>query len=138
MILSDFPINPSRRVLRQFAGAWLVVLLVLAWRRWLGRHDTVWAPCLAMLAVVIGGMGLVWPRTLRWLFVGLMALAFPMRWVISQVALVVLFYGVITPLAMVMRMKGRDHLRLKQPGEASSYWHIKQASGDLRRYFRQY
>ena len=138
MNLSDFPTHPTRRVLRQFAGAWLAVLLLAAARKWAWHHDNLWALALAILGVLVGGLGLIWPRTLRWLFVGLMALVSPIGWLVSQVALLVLFYVVITPLAAFMRLKGRDHLRRRPMAGETSLWRTKRSGEDLRRYFRQY
>ena len=42
--------------------------------------------------------------------------------VISPIALGILFYGVITPVGAVMRLTGKDPLRLKLDSCADSYW----------------
>lgn len=34
----------------------------------------------------------------------------------------VLFYGVMTPIALIMRLVGKDPLRLKRNATAASYW----------------
>lgn len=34
----------------------------------------------------------------------------------------VLFYGVMTPIALIMRLVGKDPLRLKRDAAAASYW----------------
>lgn len=41
---------------------------------------------------------------------------------VSPVALGVLFFGVLVPIAVVMRMAGKDPLRLKRDSGAVSYW----------------
>jgi len=42
--------------------------------------------------------------------------------VLSPVALAVLFYGVLTPVGTLMRLSGKDPLRLRLDPEADSYW----------------
>jgi hypothetical protein len=42
--------------------------------------------------------------------------------VVSPIALGVLFYGVLTPLGIAMRLTGKDPLRLKRDARAVSYW----------------
>lgn len=47
--------------------------------------------------------------------------------VITYAALTLVFLGVVTPLAMVARLVGRDRLHLR-PSAASSYWHTLDGS----------
>ena len=42
--------------------------------------------------------------------------------VVSPIALGILFYGVIAPIGAVMRLTGKDPLRLKLDSAADSYW----------------
>ena len=42
--------------------------------------------------------------------------------VVSPLALGILFYGVLTPVAVAIRLAGKDPLRLKLNPEADSYW----------------
>ena len=65
-------------------------------------------------------------------------LAFPMGWVISQVMLGILFYGMFTPVAFLLRWRGRDALGLKPPPGKASFWVRKEMPLDVRSYFRQF
>ena len=49
--------------------------------------------------------------------------------VVSPIALGVLFYGVLTPLGIVMRLAGKDPLRLKLDPDADSYWIARKPPG---------
>jgi len=49
--------------------------------------------------------------------------------VVSPIALAMLFYGVLTPLGAVMRLTGKDPLRLKLDPAAQSYWIPRQPPG---------
>lgn len=130
-------LHPTDRMLRQFAGAWLLVFSGLAANQWLTRGHPRAAIALAGIALVIGVAGLLRPRLVRWLFVGATVLAFPIGWVVSQVMLVVLFIGVVTPVALLFKVRGRDRLARKRSAQ-SSYWKPKTAMEDMRRYLRQY
>jgi len=138
MTLSHLPLNPSRKMLRQFAGAWLVFIGALgAQQAWLRARPQL-GLFLGAVAVVIGLLGLVRPQAVRWLFVGWMLIAFPIGWLITQLMLILMFYGLLTPVAFLFRLRGRDALSRKFPTEQSSYWMEKQTPSDVRRYLRQY
>ena len=126
-----------QKMLRQFAGLFLVVFLGLAgWRVWRGQADQ-WAAALAALAVVVGVVGLVRPSAVRLIYTGWMIVAFPIGWTISRVALAIVFYGVITPVALFFKLTGRDELRLRRAERRASYWKPKPGPEDVREYFRQ-
>lgn len=135
---SDIQFQPTKKVLRQFAAAWLLFLLVWAAHQWLARGHQKAALVLAALAIVVGGLGLAVPATIRWLYVGCMIVAFPVGWVVSQVMLAILYFCVITPVALFFRLRGRDLLHRAPPREGASFWTTKSLPEDVRRYFRQY
>jgi hypothetical protein len=93
---------------------------------------------LAVLAVTVGLLGLTWPRRIKPVFVAWMALAFPIGWIVSRVILGLLFYGLFTPVAWILRLKGRDELGLKRQPEATTYWHRKPSATDKSQYLRQF
>lgn len=138
MTWSDIPFQPGNKALRQFAGAWLVFLLAFGLHQYLVRgHHTAGAAIMA-LALVVGLIGLLHPPAVRWLFVGWMVLAFPIGWLVSLIMLLVMFYGVITPVAMLFRLRGRDLLQRKRRADRDSFWLPKQSPTDVRSYLRQY
>jgi hypothetical protein len=49
-------------------------------------------------------------------------LAAALHRVMSPVAMAVLFFGVLTPLAWILRRCGRDALRLRPDPKAATYW----------------
>src|SRR4051812_15946537 len=98
----------SSRVLRQFAGAWLILFMVLAARQYISRHNQALACILGAIGLVPGICGLVWPATVRSLYLLATFVTRPIGWVISRLALLILFFGVVTPLAIFFRMRGRD------------------------------
>jgi ABC-type uncharacterized transport system permease subunit len=61
----------------------------------------------------------------RW-FRGYYRFSTKLGFVLSQLAghivLVLVFFIVVTPLGLVLRMLGKDPLRLRRPPDAQSYW----------------
>ena len=135
---SDIPFSPPERTLRQFAGLWIAFFGGLAHWQGLVRGRLGLALVLAVIAVVVGVLGLLRPPAIRPIFVGWMVLAFPIGLVVSHVLLGVVFYGLFTPLGLVFRLIGRDLLALKPRPDLPTYWETKPATADVRRYFRQF
>ncbi len=137
MLWSDIPWRPTDRTLRQFAGLWGVCLAALAcWQGLLTEPDPL-ARTLTGLALTVGPLGLVWPQTVRPLFIGAMLVTFPVGWVVSRLALTTLFYGVFAPVALVLRLIGRDVLCRRRPRQGT-YWTARPGGTDVRRYLRQF
>ena len=135
---SDLPLNPSTRTLRQFAGLWILFMAGLAVWQYAVHARTGLAVVLAALAVTVGPVGLVSPRLIKPVFVTWLTLAFPIGWVISRIILMILFWGVITPIAVVMRLSGRDVLGLRRQPGTTTYWTTKERPLAVRSYFRQF
>jgi Saxitoxin biosynthesis operon protein SxtJ len=49
--------------------------------------------------------------------------------VVSPIALGILFYGVFTPVAFILRFTGQDPLRRKLNRDADSYWIVRDPPG---------
>ncbi len=85
-----------------------------------------WALALSGVLTLIA---LVKPKLLsrlNWLW---MRLGLLLGKVVSPIALGILFYGVLTPLAVVIRLTGKDPLRLKLDPAAESYWILRKPPG---------
>src|SRR5687767_9165599 len=96
-LVDDAP-SVNARMLRQFAGVWLVFFAALsAWSVYRG-HDRQ-ALVFAALALAAGPLGLVRPSAIRPLFVVLSAVTRPIGIVMTKVILGALFYLLFTPVA---------------------------------------
>lgn len=135
---SDIPMDPKPRVLRQFSAAWLMFFLAAGAVQYGIKGRPHLGVALAAVAVTIGGAGLVRPVWVRWVFVGSMVLAFPVGWVVSLVMLFVIFYGVLTPMGVLLRLRGHDPLKRRPAPERSSFWEPKEPPREVGSYFRQY
>ena len=136
MRLNSINLCPSERVLRQFAAACLFLGALGLWKLSQGR--TIPHYIITALGFAIGGAGLLAPRLVRVSYIGATIIAFPIGWVVSQVLLCLLYYGLITPLGWMMRRMHRDRLRIKRPPGASTYWVARPSSDDPGRYLQQF
>ncbi len=131
------PASVSNKILRQFAVLWILFLGVLACRAGFGRESWMLASILAGLGLSWGLAGLFSPEAIRPIFIGLTAISLPIGWVVSNIILLALFFGVVTPIGLIFRLVGRDALALRrQPGK-ESYWLPLAPVTDIKRYFRQ-
>jgi hypothetical protein len=92
---------------------------------------------LGMVAVVPGIAGLARPRNVEPLFRVAMAAAMPIGWVVSHVLLGVIFYLVITPLALFFRVIGRDALVRRAAPGSTTQWVAREPTTDPGRYWHQ-
>ena len=81
------------------------------------------------VALAFAGLAALRPATLGpagrlWFWLGMRLHA-----IVSPLVLAFLYYGTITPLGRLMRMAGKDPLRLRRDPGASSYWIARQPPG---------
>lgn len=105
------------------AGAFIVIGF---WPLFHGEMLRWWSFCIAavfaLLALakpaLLAGLNTLWTR-----------LGVLLGTIAGPIALAVLFYGVVTPIGAVMRLTGKDPLRLKRDPGAVSYWIPRNPSG---------
>ena len=84
-----------------------------------GRTPRLWALGVAglFLAAALFLPRVLTPLNRLWFKLGLL-----LHRVVSPVAMGIVFFGVITPMALVMRLLGKDPLRLRFDRDAPTYW----------------
>lgn len=115
--------------------AFLGIVGLVVWRA-TGALDApryIWGAGLALAAVYYAV-----PPLRRPLFAGWMYAAYPIGWVVSHVLLGAIYFGVLTPIGLLMRAAGYDPMERRFDRAASSYWVEREQSPDLSRYFRQW
>lgn len=129
----------SRKTLRQFAAICLGffgLLFALSWYRH-GGHPTTTAWVLGILGALVGIPGLITPDLILPVFMTAMAVTKPIGHVVSLIMMGIIYYGILTPLAVVFRLFRRDNLARRRE-DVTSYWTPKPQPSDLRSYLRQY
>ena len=145
--LIDFDLRPDRRTLRQFGFIALVGFGLLALLAWL--ETAIFALGLGeartWVAATLGGIGLLSallavlaPAANRPLYVALTLIALPIGFVLSYVILGGLFYLVITPVGLLLRLTGRDPMGRRFLRGESSYWVDARPPRPKESYFKQF
>jgi hypothetical protein len=94
-----------------------------------------------VLWITGGGLALVYyavPPLRKPMAVGWSYLTFPIGWIVSHTLLALVFYLVLTPIGLVMRLVGHDPMRRRFDPEAATYWIEHRPDSDPGRYFRQF
>ena len=77
--------------------------------------------------------------TSQWLvFRVWIATLYPIGWIISHALLAIVYYLVITPIGLGMRLFGRDPLQRELHRSAKTYWTPRSTIKDTARYFQQF
>jgi ABC-type uncharacterized transport system permease subunit len=128
--------NPSGRQLLVFGAAWLAFFGIaghLSWRH--GRHmpaEILWA-----VAAAVPLAGALSRRVLRLAYVGLSYATYPVGFVASYVVLALVYFLVLTPIGLAMRLFGRDPLSRKFDPGVKSYWNPRDKRRTMESYFNQ-
>lgn len=130
--------NPSEKTLRQFGPIALVgfglLAAVCAWR--------VPVPGLAVALLAIGVatcvLSFVYRPAVRYVYVGMSLVGYPIGMVVSFVLMAVLYFGLITPIGWVLRLCGYDPLERALAPRAETYWKPRRNRTDPASYFGQF
>jgi predicted membrane metal-binding protein len=112
---------------RSFGMVFAVVFAVIGlWPVLFGGTPRWWSLAISaiFLAVAIIRSGILAPLNRLWTKFGLL-----LNRIVSPLVMGLLFFLVITPFALVMRLTGKDLLRLKHDPEAESYWILREPPG---------
>ncbi|HXN70000.1 MAG TPA: hypothetical protein VN926_20385 [Bradyrhizobium sp.] len=104
----------------------LALAAVTALNAWHSGKLWPWTGGLAALFVAAALLrpAVLHPLNLVWLRFGLL-----LHRVVNPVVMALLFYGTVLPTGLVMRLMGKDLLRLKRQPDADSYWIVRQPPG---------
>lgn len=137
MTTIDF--NPADKILKQFAAALAAFACVVGAINVL-RHGVDPALVSVFAAVLVfSGLALFWPKLVRWPFITASLVTFPIGLVVSFVMLCVFYFFVITPIGLILRITGRDSLRLDRSKESAegTYWIQRPTNRPLEYYLSQ-
>ncbi len=129
--------NPSQKELAWF-GLLCVAFFGLIGLSALHKTHSLYSAMIIWVAAAIGvAIFFAVPPLRKPVYLGWMYAAYPIGWVVSHLLLVIAFYGVFTPVGLLMRALSRDPLAKKFDRSASTYWMPHNPGTDPDRYFRQ-
>ncbi len=147
MSVLELDLHPDTERLRRFgwiALAGFGLLAALAWLEWavfsfgLGGARGPVSVGFAVLAVYAALASVLHPPANRPLWIGLVVLTFPIGFAFSYLILAVLFFGIITPAGLLLRLLGRDPLERRWDRDAASYWVAAREPRAKSAYFKQF
>jgi len=136
--------RPDRAGLRAFGRSLVIGFPIVAVVYLVGGRVLAgaWQPMVPTLLAGSGaGLGLIFvavPIVARPFYVVWYALACTVGLVVSNTLMVVVYYGVVTPVGLGLRILGRRPLVVAPDRDASTYWDPVAPAGDRARYFRQF
>lgn len=136
MALLDVNWHPNRRELRQFALIWIGFFALVGGYFWWSaglRPAIVW-----WVVAAAGLIGAALPGVFRPIYVLWMLLALPIGWTVSHLLLLIVYYVVLTPIGLLMRLVGYDPLKRQADPAAKTYWVTHEQPADMQQYFKQY
>ena len=95
------------------------------------------------LFVGVGGLVLaiacrIAPLVGRWTYLLWTAVSFALSMLVSPIVIGIIFYLVLTPIALIARISGKDELRLKRQREGASYFESAEYDTSPDAFKRQY
>ncbi len=102
------------------------------------RDRLILAAIFWILAVLGRLVGMIRPLWLRPVYLGLTLLTRPIGWIVSHVVLALVYYGVVTPIGLVLRMTGYDPLQRRFECDAETYWEPYKPDRGTERYLRPF
>jgi len=130
--------RPDASALRKFGMTMLIGFGVIGLIFQFYYHKPVTAMACCAFGGFAGALGLTGTKLALPLYLTWMAVGFVMGNIISRLVLMIVFYGLITPMGLCMRLIGRDRLALKRDVQKKSYWRNLDDTADARNYERQF
>ena len=134
----ELDLDPAPKELRRF-GVLLAAFVAIAggivhWKLDVPHAATaVWVAG-GMLVVAYG----VAPPLRRWIYVGVLRATYPVGWLVSHALLAAVYYLLLTPIGLAVRLVKGDPLERTPDRTRATYWVERRANLDVRRYFRQF
>ena len=120
-------IKEDKRSLRKFGLTVGVVLLLVGIVLYLiDKPAFVYLGVIGLLLILLG---VSLPILLKPLNKAWMTLAILLGWFMSRVILTILFYLIVTPIGILLKIFGKDLLKLKTNDPLISYWEEREKRG---------
>jgi len=139
MSLAEINWHPSRKELRTFAIIALIAAALLALLLWRFKGLGIqWSAVIISLGAFILLSSFISLRLTRMIYLGFILVTLPIGLLMSFLLLAIFYFGILTPLALLFRLIGRDTLHRKFDPDAESYWITHRQPDNLDRYYNQF
>ena len=121
MLREEFKSIPrTERDVRKFGLVIGAVLLLLAFFLfWKEKPSAVYV---ALASMLFAGATQIRPRLMRPIYLAWMSFAVVMGFLMTRVILTALYFGMFTPIALALKIFGKDPLHERMDRNAPTYW----------------
>jgi hypothetical protein len=145
--------TPDEKELRRFStvtGLSSIAISAFLWWRgspshgwdlslaWTGRFPQIMACFVMAFGLTVFVLGRTRRRALRPVFIGSQLVGSVVSFIISRVVLLLVYYLVVTPIGLVLRLAGKDPVDRRWDSEKETHWKEIQARDDKTTYKRQF
>lgn len=134
MSLVEINWKPTDRQLRQFGLTCVVALPALGWL-WGGNGPVIGS--LAAIGTALAAASFVRPQSVKPVFLALTIVTAPIGIVVGELSMLLVYFAVFLPMALVFRLLKRDALQRLFDRQAASYWQTKDRARSPASYYRQ-
>ena len=140
-------LKPDARTLRQFGFIALFgfgFLAAIAWYELLifsfglGEARETVAIAFAALGALAAVHSVVYPKANLPIYLAITIAAYPIGFVLSYVIMATLFYLIIAPIGLLLRLFGTDPMQRSFDRESTSYWEDAAPTPARSAYFKQF
>lgn len=107
--------------LRQFGIVLAAILIVFGAIHFL-KHRMVLTQWFCGVGLIVLCLGLLAPRMLKNVYVVFLKVAHVIGWFNTRAILIMIYFLIVTPIAMIMKIFGKDPLNRKIEKNISTYW----------------
>jgi hypothetical protein len=120
----------------KFTAVMGFVLNVILWMLWWhGQLSLIPPVCAAVLAATALVTASIRPAWFRGFYRGGMTVSFQIGQVIGKILLTLMFFLLVTPLGLLLRLFGKDLLSIRKDPHAETYWQDHKSSCEFDRMF---
>jgi formate hydrogenlyase subunit 3/multisubunit Na+/H+ antiporter MnhD subunit len=140
MAIIDINRNPSRRELAWFPWIFLLFCVLLGTMLSLSVGRRTWTPLWVAggIGIAVCCIGVAAPVLRRPLFLAWSYVTLPLGFVMAYLSLGILYFLVITPIGLLVRVFSHDPMSRTLDQKAATYWVRRGPAPESGRYFRQY
>lgn len=139
MFLAEINWHPNRKELRMFAIIALIAAILVALLLWRFKGLGIgWSAAIISLGMAVLLGSFISLRLTRLMYLGLTLATRPIGMLINFLLLATFYFGILTPLALIFRLIGRDTLHRKFDPDTESYWITHRQPDNLDRYYNQF
>jgi hypothetical protein len=128
-------IKTGKKDIRSFGITFGIILLIIAGFLYYQEKDSF--KLFIYLAGSSSCLGILLPIILKPFYMVWMIFAVILGWFMTRIILSLLFFLVITPIGLTMRLLGKDFLGLKIKSSNESYWNKRDKENELNQDYQK-